>query len=73
MPSNIAEGAGKPGEAEFRRYLHIAMASAAETANHLLMARELDLIDARTFDDLTARISEIRRMLNGLMKRLKAG
>src|SRR6478609_6007194 len=36
IPANIAEGAGKQGNAEFRRFLHMALGSAVETDYHLL-------------------------------------
>ena len=70
IPTNIAEGAGKGGDSEFRRYLQIALGSASETTYHLLVARDLTLIDQSTFDELTERVTEVRRMLTGLVKRL---
>ena len=70
IPTNIAEGAGKGGDAEFRRYVQIALGSASETTYHLLVARDLGLIDGHTYDDLITRVVEVRRMLTGLLKRL---
>ena len=70
IPANIAEGAGKVGDAEFRRYVLIALGSASETTYHLLVARDLHLIDLATYNDLTGRIVEVRRMLTGLLNRL---
>jgi four helix bundle protein len=68
IPANIAEGAGKAGNAEFRRFLHIALGSAAETDYHLLAARDLGLLEVAVYDDLAARTIEVRRMLGGLIK-----
>ena len=51
-------------------YVQIALGSASETTYHLLVARDLDLIALSTYDDLTGRITEVRRMLTGLLKRL---
>ena len=70
IPANIAEGAAKPGNAEFRRFLHIALASAAETDYHLLAARDLGLLELATYEDLSARTIEVRRMLGGLIKKV---
>lgn len=70
IPANIAEGAGKPGNTEFRRFLHIAMGSASETDYHLLVARDLGLIELATYNDLSARATQIRRMLSGLIKKV---
>ena len=70
--SNIAEGAARSSDREFARFLSIAIGSATETSNHVLMARDLDLIDEPTYRDLEARTSEVRRMLIGLRARLLA-
>lgn len=70
VPANIVEGATKGSDAEFRRFLRIAMASAAEADYHLLMARDIGCLDAATHDRLSASSLEIRRMLGGLIKRL---
>lgn len=72
IAANIAEGAGKPGNTEFRRFLHIAMGSASETDYHLLVARDLGLIELATYNDLSARATQIRRMLTGLIKKIGA-
>ena len=44
IPANIAEGCGRDGEAEFARFLGIAMGSASELEYHLLLVRDLELI-----------------------------
>ena len=67
VPSNIVEGAAKPGDMEFRRFLNIARGSAAETSYHLQSARDLGFLDPATHDDLSARMMEVRRMLGGLI------
>ena len=72
IPANIAEGAGKPGNTEFRRFLRIAMGSASERDYHLLLARDPHLLDLATYNDLSARAVQIRRMLSGLIKRVSA-
>ena len=72
IPANIAEGAGKAGNPEFRRFLNIALGSAAETHYHLLVARDLGLLEPAIYDDLAARATEVRRMLSGLIKKVSA-
>ena len=71
IPTNIAEGAGKPGSNDFRRFLDIALGSASETHYQLLVARDLNLIENEVYDDLSTRVTEVRRMLVGLLKRVK--
>lgn len=43
--SNIAEGAAKSSDAEFRRFLGIAMNSASEVDYQLLLSKDLGFID----------------------------
>ena len=71
IPTNIAEGAGKSGSNDFRRFLDIALGSASETHYQLLVARDLNLIENAVYDDLSTRVTEVRRMLVGLLKRVK--
>ena len=47
IPANIAEGCGMDGNAQFARFLQISMGSATELEYHILLARDLGLIDAR--------------------------
>jgi four helix bundle protein len=72
IPTNIAEGAGKFSEAEFRRFLEIALGSAAETHYQLLVAHDIGILETAHYDKLSAQITEIRRMLSALIKRVKA-
>jgi four helix bundle protein len=72
IPSNIAEGAGKSSDRDFRRFLNVAMGSAMEADYQLLLARDAELLDEPRYSDLAARIVEIRRMLGGLIKRINA-
>jgi four helix bundle protein len=72
IPANLAEGAARPGNAEFRRFLHIALASAAEADYDLLAARDLGLLEPAVYETLCARTSEARRMLGGLIRKIAA-
>ena len=70
IPTNIAEGTGRPSQAQFNRFLEIALASASEADYQLLLAKDLELISAREYAQLEARLSEVRAMLIGLRKRV---
>ena len=63
IPANIAEGCGKRSDAEFARYLDIALGSAKEAENHLLFARDMKWMSHSTFDALDAELTQVRRML----------
>jgi four helix bundle protein len=72
IPANLAEGCGRNGDAEFARFCSIAMGSASELEYHLLLAKDLNLIKPRDHADLSQRATELKRMLTGLLQKLKA-
>lgn len=72
IAANLAEGCGRNGDAELARFCSIAMGSASELDYHLLLARDLQLINAEDYTDLAQRTSEVKRMLTGLLQKLKA-
>jgi four helix bundle protein len=72
IPANLAEGCRRNGDAEFARFCSIAAGSASELNYHLLLARDLDLIDPRDHKDLAEQIMEIKRMLSALLQKLRA-
>jgi len=51
IPANIAEGCGREGEAELRRFLRIALGSANELEYHLLLAKDLRIFPPRTMSE----------------------
>jgi four helix bundle protein len=73
VPANIAEGAGRNGDVELARFLDIAMGSASELDYHLLLSRDLGYIPVRQSENLQAEALEIKRMLGGLIHRLRDG
>ena len=62
IPSNIAEGAGRGGPRELRRYLSIAAGSASELDYQLLLATELGFT-GRGQPMATELVGEVKRML----------
>jgi four helix bundle protein len=72
IPANLAEGCGRNGDAEFARFCSIALGSASELEYHLLLARDLKLIKPSDHETLSQRTIELKRMLAGLIQRLKA-
>jgi four helix bundle protein len=72
IPANLAEGCGRNGAAEFSRFCSIAMGSASELEYHLLLARDLKLIDPADHERLSQRAVEVKRMLAGLQQTLKS-
>lgn len=72
IPANIAEGCGRTGDAELTRFLRMAMGSASELEYHLLLSRDLGLIEPDAHTDLEAATVCVKRMLTGLIQRLTA-
>ena len=62
VPTNIAEGSGKDGPADFGRYLRISMGSCSEVEYLLLLAKDLKYIDEKEYKKLNKEIIEIRKM-----------
>lgn len=72
IPSNIAEGCGRDTNPDLIRFLHIAMGSASEVEYQLLLAHDLRFLKTEDFQRLQDQITEIKRMLTGFIKKLKA-
>ncbi|MDQ2664481.1 MAG: four helix bundle protein [Gemmatimonadota bacterium] len=68
VPANIAEGAGKESESEFARFLEIALGSAREVDNHLMLAKALDCVDGRHSESLLTDVDEVKRILYSLSR-----
>ena len=72
IPANIAEGCGKSGDREFARFLQISMGSSSELEYHILLAHDLGFLGDSEYEKLESEIVEVKRMLTGLIKTLKA-
>ncbi|MFP4345254.1 MAG: four helix bundle protein [Anaerolineales bacterium] len=73
IPTNIAEGCGRRTDPDFARFLQFAMGSASELEYQLLLARDLGFLNDERYQLLTEDVEEVKRMLTGLLKRLRAG
>ena len=71
IPTNIAEGCGRNTDAEFARFLQIAMGSASETEYQLLLSNDLGFLNKEQYDKLNIDVTEIKRMLASLLKTLR--
>jgi four helix bundle protein len=71
IPTNLAEGCGRSGDAELVRFAQIAMGSASELEYQLLLARDLGLLDDASYEPLSAEVIEVKRMLGRLLTRLR--
>jgi four helix bundle protein len=72
IPANIAEGCGRGGDAELARFLQIAMGSASELEYHLLLARDLGLLNSPDYEQRAEKVTEVKRMLTSFIQKLRA-
>ncbi len=70
VPSNIAEGQGRHGEAEFRHFLRQSIGSLMEVETQVLIAERLRYLEAATSRELLSSAAELGKILNGLIKSL---
>lgn len=71
IPANIAEGSGRNSSAELNRFVTIASGSAFELDYYLLLARDLEFISTERYDNLHNQLTELKRMLNAFIQKLR--
>ncbi|WP_282773573.1 four helix bundle protein [Phaeodactylibacter xiamenensis] len=70
IPANIAEGAGRRTEKDFKNFLYIALGSAFELEALIDLSHDLSFIKKDRFDELHDRINHIQRQLNSFIQKL---
>jgi four helix bundle protein len=68
IPSNVAEGAGRNSNKEFKHFLSISLGSLFELETQLIISNRLNLINTELTQELNDKISELQRMIFGLEK-----
>ena len=72
IPSNIAEGCGAASQRDFARYLDAAIKSSTETERQLLAVHKRGWITKAQCDDLIEEVTQIRKMIISLRKKILA-
>ena len=72
IPSNIAEGAGRSTDADFRRFLFHSLGSTNELEYDFLLARDLGFLPVPLHGERARQIQEVRRMLSSLIDQVTA-
>ncbi|WP_394971316.1 four helix bundle protein [uncultured Croceitalea sp.] len=70
IPSNIAEGAGRNSQKEFKHFMSIANGSAYELQTQLIMVVELNLIDKEKVQPIIDLCIEVQKMNYSFQKSL---
>ncbi len=68
IAANIAEGSGRGSPKDFVRFLKIASGSANELEYYLILCTDLGFVAVDVRDKLQTELSQVRRMLSGLMR-----
>jgi four helix bundle protein len=71
IPTNIAEGCGRQGDAELARFLQISMGSASELEYLTMLTHDLQLLDDAVYRQLDAQVVEVKKMLSSFLTRLR--
>ncbi len=72
IPSNIAEGASRNSEIEFKRFLEIAIGSSFELETQLIIIQKLKMIDSGVLQDIFIIISSEQKMINSLISKINS-
>lgn len=70
VSSNISEGFERNSDKEFIYFLYVAKGSSAEIRSQLYLALDLNYITKEEFEELFLNISDISKLLSGLIKYL---
>jgi four helix bundle protein len=73
IASNVAEGAERDSKRDFARFLRISKGSAAELRTQLHIAERAKVADAQSCATVRTEVTEISRMLQGLIASLRKG
>ena len=70
VPSNIAEGQARHTTGEFIQFISHAEGSVAELDTQLTLCQDLKLLNSQETANAANLLDELRRMLNGLRRKL---
>jgi len=71
IPSNIAEGSERKSATEFKRFLNIALGSAAELRTQIYIAQRTGIIPDENAKVIIEDLKSISRMIQSLHKSIK--
>ena len=72
IPSKIAEGRSRSTSKDFVNFLHTALGSGTELETQLIISNKLSYCNDSKFSEISQLLSEVCRMLHGMINGLKA-
>jgi four helix bundle protein len=70
ISSNIAEGFDRSSNADFARFLHIALGSCSETKSLIYLGQNLKYLTDKQTQEILLTANEISKIIRGLIKKL---
>lgn len=70
ISSNIAEGAGRNTDKDFKPFLSIAYGSSYELETQIIIAANLEFLEKSECEELCSEISELQKMIYSFSKKL---
>ncbi len=71
IPANVAEGAARGTQKEFRQFLTISRGSLSELETLLLIARDVNFLVREKHDQLEQQADKVSRLITGLITSLR--
>jgi four helix bundle protein len=71
IPANIAEGSSRSSEADFKRFLEIAIGSAFELETHFIVTSEIGFFSMDKLQAIIEKVQSIQMKINALLNKLK--
>ena len=71
IPSNIAEGAARKNTKEFIQFLYIALGGLSELETQIIISHNLNYASENELNLIQSELTEIRKMILGLVNFLK--
>jgi len=72
IPTNIVVGCVRSSDADFARFLYIALGSTSELEYLILLSMDLNFIKSELQEELNTEINEVKKMLISMIQKLKA-
>ena len=71
IAANTAEGNTRYSKNEFIHFMYIAKSSLEEVKYYLLLARDLDYISVKEYEEMQKTSTEVGKLINGFIRYLK--
>ncbi|MEZ5058348.1 MAG: four helix bundle protein [Saprospiraceae bacterium] len=71
ISSNIAEGASRESNKEFKRFLEITIGSAFELETQLILCTRLEYFQTKNLDNIFELLNKVQRKTNALIQKLR--